>query len=99
MASDKFEQALAVLDPSKRALLKRIVAGAAFVVPAISSFAVGDLASAGPACTTTIVTTLVTTGTFTVTTTSLIQQIVTLTSTLTVTRSILPTSPPPTPAT
>ena len=90
MASNKFEQALAVLDPSKRALLKRIVAGAAFAVPAISSFAVGDLASAGPACTTTIATTITSVGTVTVVTT--IPVFVT-TSTVTRTVTVFPTTP------
>ncbi|HXJ77991.1 MAG TPA: hypothetical protein VMS64_04830 [Candidatus Methylomirabilis sp.] len=44
MSTDKFEQALAALEPSKRALLKGIVAGAAFAVPTVASFAVSDLA-------------------------------------------------------
>ena len=81
--ANKFEQALAVLDPSKRAFLKRIVASAAFAVPAISSFAVGDLASAGPACTTTIFTTITTVGTVTRIETVTIPNITTTTATVT----------------
>ena len=90
MASTKFEQALAVLDPSKRALLKRIVAGAAFAVPAISSFAIGDLASAGPGCTTTIATTITRVGTVTATTTTAIVSTRTTTTTHTVTVVVTP---------
>jgi hypothetical protein len=71
MAGDRFEQALAALDPSKRALLKRIVAGAAFAVPAIASFAVGDLASAQGTCVTTV--------------TTILDETVTLTTTVTIT--------------
>ncbi|HXJ77992.1 MAG TPA: hypothetical protein VMS64_04835 [Candidatus Methylomirabilis sp.] len=89
MANDKFEQALAALDPSKRALLKRIVAAAAFAVPTISSFAVRDL-PAGPASCVTTVTTSVTVATLTKT----VFQTATTTSTSTVTVTVTETPAP-----
>jgi len=59
MEKERFEQVLSTLDPSKRALLKRIVVGAAFAVPIISSFPVKDLAfgQVGSITTTTFFTT------------------------------------------
>ena len=90
MANDKFEQALSALDPSKRALLKRIVAAAAFAVPTISSFAVRDL-PAGPAACVTTVTTSVTAATVTTPVTQTTTIIVsTTTSTVTVTTTAEP---------
>ncbi|HXJ77990.1 MAG TPA: hypothetical protein VMS64_04825 [Candidatus Methylomirabilis sp.] len=91
MANDKFEQALAALDPSKRALLKRIIAAAAFAVPTISSFAVRDLA-AGPAACVTTVTTSVTAATVTKTVTQTTTTASTRTSTITTT--VTPVTPP-----
>jgi hypothetical protein len=46
MTNDKIEQALAVVDPSKRAFLKKLLVGAAFAVPTVASFSVKDLAHA-----------------------------------------------------
>src|SRR5262249_7750762 len=99
MANNKFEEALAGLDVEKRALLKRIVAGAAFAVPTIASFAVSDLA-AGPigSCLTLTVTAVATSlSTFTSTQTTTIVTITTTftTTTTTITSPVSPTAPVP----
>jgi hypothetical protein len=90
MANDRFEQALATLDPNKRALLKRIVAGAAFVVPAIASFAVADLAygQIGSCSTSTATSTVTISDVTTTTTVEGVQTTTTTTATGTVTATV-----------
>jgi hypothetical protein len=46
MENDKLQEALRVVDPAKRAFLRKMVLGAAFAVPTIASFSVKDLAQA-----------------------------------------------------
>jgi hypothetical protein len=46
MGDDKLDRALRTVDPGRRALLKKLVLGAAFAVPIVLSFSVKDLAHA-----------------------------------------------------
>ena len=64
--SDRLEQVLKTLDPSKRAMIKRLVVGVAFAVPTVASYPVKELAfaavgSPGTTITTTVLSTPVTT--------------------------------------
>lgn len=43
MAEDELEQVLDRLDPKKRAFLKTLVVGTAFVVPTVASFSMDGL--------------------------------------------------------
>jgi hypothetical protein len=47
MSDDKLDRALESVDPKKRAILKKLVLGAAFSVPIIASFSVTDLHAGG----------------------------------------------------
>ena len=71
------EDLLRTVDPAKRLFLKKVVLGAAFALPIVSSYSVKDLAHAGEPClstlttftsTTTITTSIVTATLFTTTT-------------------------------
>ena len=46
MSDDKLDRVLRTVDPGRRALLKKLVLGAAFAVPIVISFSVKDLANA-----------------------------------------------------
>jgi hypothetical protein len=68
--SDRLEQVLKTLDPSKRAMIKRLVVGVAFAVPTVASYPVKELAFAAVGSPGTTVTSTVTSvGTTTLTTT------------------------------
>jgi hypothetical protein len=43
MAEDELEQVLDRVDPAKRAFLKKLVVGTAFVVPTVASFSMDGL--------------------------------------------------------
>lgn len=46
MNNEKFGRVLAKVDPSRRAIMKKLVLAATFSVPIIASFSVRDLANA-----------------------------------------------------
>lgn len=48
--SEKLEKHLEGVDQERRATLKKMVLGAAFVVPVVSSFAIDGKALAAPLC-------------------------------------------------
>jgi hypothetical protein len=80
MAEDtRLDQVLHKVNPERRGTLKKIIAGAAFVVPTVASFAVADLAygSVGSGVTTT---TVIDSTTITATTIVTLVQTVTVTS-------------------
>ena len=91
MANNKFEEALTALDAEKRALLKRIVAGAAFAVPTIASFAVSDLAAGTIGSCVTLTITVVATSQTTTTST---QTVTGVTVTTVFTTTTVPVIPP-----
>jgi hypothetical protein len=43
MTEEKLDSALEAVDPGRRAMIKKLVLGAAFAVPIIASFSVTDL--------------------------------------------------------
>lgn len=45
MAEDELEQVLDRVDPKKRAFLKKLVVGTAFVVPTVASFSMDGLST------------------------------------------------------
>ncbi len=47
MNDEKLERALQTVDPGRRAIIKKLVLGAAFAVPIIASFSVTDLHASG----------------------------------------------------
>ena len=82
MNDEKLERVLKDVEPARRAALKKLVLGAAFSIPLIASFSVGDLHAAGLGSGNTTTTTSATITSFlTVTTTSATTVTVTVTST------------------
>lgn len=47
MSEDKLDKVLEAVEPSRRAILKKMVIGAGFAVPIIVSFSVTELAAQG----------------------------------------------------
>jgi hypothetical protein len=81
----RIDAALQTVDPDKRGALRKIIAGAAFAVPTIASFAVSDLAVAQVGSGVTLTTVTTTTGgvTTVVTTVTKITTVATTTTTTT----------------
>jgi hypothetical protein len=85
MSDDRLDEVLKTVDPEKRGFIRKLVVGAAFVVPTVASFAVSDLAYAHIGSGVSVTTTTLGTVTETLTVTGTTTATETLTGTVTIT--------------